>query len=129
MRGAVLYGLGLHLVKERFMRRSYGVTSHPTFISGHHPQHRRFVDVDGTERCKDVMDWYASRVLSIIVVALKFQGNRVENNIPVIRSFTLNYRPRVYRTPGRLLYSSILFVSESDVPTEYKNCTGSSLPI
>ena len=64
MRGAVLYGLGLHLVKERLMRRSYGVTSHPTFISGLHPPHRRFVDVDGTERCKDVMDWYASKVFS-----------------------------------------------------------------
>lgn len=71
MRGAVLYGLGLHLVKERLMRRSYGVTSHPAYVAGLHPQHRRFVDVDGTERCKDVMDWYAIKVASICGLELK----------------------------------------------------------
>lgn len=64
MRGAVLYGLGLHLVKARLMRISYGVTSNPVFNAGIHPQHRKFVDVDGIERCKDVMDWYASKVIS-----------------------------------------------------------------
>ena len=66
MRGAVLHGLGLHLVKERLMRRSYGVTSHPAFVVSLHPLHRKFVDVDGTERCKDVMDWYAIKVFTYI---------------------------------------------------------------
>jgi len=62
MRGAVLHGLGLNLVKERLMRRSYGVTSHPVFAPDKHPASRRYVDVDGVERCKDAMDWYARRV-------------------------------------------------------------------
>jgi hypothetical protein len=62
MRGAVLYGLGLNLVKERLMRRSYGVCSHPKFVPDLHPLRRRFVDVDGEERCRDVMDWYATKV-------------------------------------------------------------------
>lgn len=62
MRGAVLHGLGLNLVKERLMRRSYGVTSHPVFVPERHPTGRRFIDVDGVERCKDVMDWYVRMV-------------------------------------------------------------------
>lgn len=64
MRGAVLYGLGLNLVKEHLMRRSYGVPTNPSFIANRHPSHRRFVDIDGVERCKDVMDWYATKVPS-----------------------------------------------------------------
>ena len=62
MRGAVLSGLGLNFIKERVMRRSYGVTSHPVFMSGQHPVSRRFVDVDGTIRCRDVMSWYVVKV-------------------------------------------------------------------
>ena len=62
MRGAVLHGLGLNLIKERLMRRSYGVTSHPVFNATEHPYNRRYVDIDGVERCRDAMDWYATRV-------------------------------------------------------------------
>lgn len=62
MRGAVLYGLGLNMVKERLMRRSYGVTSNPAFVANIHNPRRKFVDVDGVERCRDFMDWYAVKV-------------------------------------------------------------------
>jgi hypothetical protein len=69
MRGAVLHGLGLNLVKERLMRRSYGVTTRPIFIPGKHPEALRFTDVDGTIRCRDVMEWYSIKVPPLIVVA------------------------------------------------------------
>jgi hypothetical protein len=62
MRGAVMHGLGLNLVKERLMRRSYGVVSQPIFRPGVDPQNRRFVDIVGVARCRDVMDWYARKV-------------------------------------------------------------------
>jgi hypothetical protein len=62
MRGAVMHGLGLNLVKERLMRRSYGVVTQPIFRPGVDPQDRRSVDVIGVARCRDVMDWYARKV-------------------------------------------------------------------
>lgn len=65
MRGAVLNGLGLNLIKERLMRRSYGITSHPVFVEGEHPVKRRYVDIDGTVRCRDVMNWYAIKVFNL----------------------------------------------------------------
>jgi hypothetical protein len=58
MKGAVLTGLGLNLIKERLMRRSYGVKSHTIFVQGQHPMSKRYVDIDGTVRCRDVMNWY-----------------------------------------------------------------------
>ena len=57
-----MHGLGLNLVKERLMRRSYGVVSQPIFRPGVDPQNRRFVDIVGVARCRDVMDWYARKV-------------------------------------------------------------------
>jgi len=62
MRGAVLYGLGSDFVKERILRRSYGLRSSPVFIEGKHPQSRKFTGVDGLPYCKDVMDWIAIKV-------------------------------------------------------------------
>jgi hypothetical protein len=70
MRGAVLHGLGLNLVKERLMRRSYGVTSRPVFVPGRHPENLKYEDVDGTVRCKDVMEWYAIKVYSFQLVLI-----------------------------------------------------------
>lgn len=61
MRGAVMHGLGLNLVRERLMRRSYGVVSQPIFRPGVDPQSRRFVDIAGVARCRGVMDWYARK--------------------------------------------------------------------
>jgi hypothetical protein len=51
------------------MRRSYGVTTRPIFIPGRHPESLRFTDVDGTIRCRDVMEWYAIKVPPLFVVA------------------------------------------------------------
>ena len=63
MRGAVLHGLGLNLIKERNMRRSYGITTQPEFVNGVHPIGRRTVSpIDGSIRCKDVMRWYVTKV-------------------------------------------------------------------
>ena len=44
VRGAVLHGLGLASIKERLMRRSYGVSSHAVFIKDVHTENRKFVD-------------------------------------------------------------------------------------
>ena len=61
MRGAVLHSLGLN-VKERIMRRSYGVIHIPVFIPGTHPERLKTHDISGVARCKDVMKWYALKV-------------------------------------------------------------------
>lgn len=68
MRGAVLHGLGLTSVKERIMRRSYGVCSNAIFIKDVHPESRKLVDAAGIIRCRDVMDWFAVKVTSAFIV-------------------------------------------------------------
>ena len=62
MQGAVLHGLGYNLVKERIIRRSYGVITSPEFVHGQHPENRRFQDESGKTRCRDVMEWFACKV-------------------------------------------------------------------
>ena len=62
MRGAVLHGLGLNMIKERVMRRSYGIEMQPEFNAAVHPTSLKFVDkTDGMIRCKEVMHWFAVR--------------------------------------------------------------------
>jgi hypothetical protein len=62
MRGALLRGLGLNPIKQRAMRRSYGVSSNPVFDPDQHLDSRKYIDIDGTTRCKDVMEWFARKV-------------------------------------------------------------------
>ena len=63
MRGAVLHGLGLNMIKERLMRRSYGIEVNPTFDATIHPEAKKFVDkTDGMLRCKEVMHWFTTKV-------------------------------------------------------------------
>ena len=65
MRGAVLHGLDLNMIKERLMRRSYGIEVHPVFDANIHPEAKKFVDkTDSVLRCKEVMRWYAIKVRS-----------------------------------------------------------------
>lgn len=65
MQGAVLHGLGYNLVKERLIRRSYGVMISPLFVKGQHPEERRYEDESGISRCRGVMEWFARKVVSI----------------------------------------------------------------
>lgn len=62
MRGAVLYKLGLGCVKDRIMRKSYGVSKTVVFDEIKHPASRKFKGIDGVVRCRDVMHWYAKKV-------------------------------------------------------------------
>ena len=74
MRGAVLHGLGLNQIRERLMRRSYGVATNPGFITNRHPENRKFVDVDGVTRCRDVMEWFTCKVSCSSVDDLLISG-------------------------------------------------------
>ena len=62
MRGAVLYKLGLDFVKERIARRHYGHAWNPNFIQGHHPEYRKFTNVDGWVLCSNAVDYYVKKV-------------------------------------------------------------------
>jgi len=62
MRGAVLHGLGMDLIKERLMRRSYGSEFQAIFNADEHPESLKFIDhIDGRFRC-NIMKWYACKV-------------------------------------------------------------------
>ncbi len=63
MRGAVLHKLGLNIVKERIMRRHYGVSHYREgFKHGKDPIHLKGVNAAGEVVCNDVMRWYAYKV-------------------------------------------------------------------
>jgi hypothetical protein len=61
MRGAVLHKMGLNFVKERLMRRHYGVSHWRDFQAGD-PQYLKGVSIAGNVICNDVMKWYAYKV-------------------------------------------------------------------
>lgn len=65
VRGAVLYKMGLNIVKERLMRRNYGVYGDIIFNPGHHPKDRKYVDLAGVDRCRGTILWYAYKVIPL----------------------------------------------------------------
>src|SRR5271170_187234 len=52
MKGAVLYRLGMHLVRERVLRSNYGTIMDMPFRWGVHPKERRFRHMSGQTRCR-----------------------------------------------------------------------------
>jgi len=64
MKGAVLYKLGLDLVRTRVMRSSYGTEIRVTFKEGVHPEFRKVYDYDRLPRCDGYMYWFAKKVFT-----------------------------------------------------------------
>lgn len=64
MRGAVMHKLGLELVKDRIMPRSYGVRQNVPFRPGYHPMSQKVTGVDGLIYCENVMNWFVHKVCS-----------------------------------------------------------------
>jgi hypothetical protein len=62
MRGAVLQKMGLNFVKERVMRRHYGVAHNRPFEYGVDPICLKDVNAAGTIICRSVMKWYVNKV-------------------------------------------------------------------
>jgi hypothetical protein len=130
MKGAVLNGLGVNFVKERLMRRSYGVTVQPAFVEGEHSQSRRFVDVHGIVRCRDVMNWYAKKVGTPSSNNCSFcKSDTVENGHVKKKTFTAIYKTKYYRKYIALPHRSTLYTSDKEIPptgVTYKDSTGRS---
>jgi len=62
VRGAVMHGLNSRIVKQRVLRRHYGIATSVAWNNERHPLERRWKDkLDGTWRV-DVMRWYAHKV-------------------------------------------------------------------
>jgi succinate dehydrogenase/fumarate reductase flavoprotein subunit len=73
MRGAVLHKLGLNIVKERIMRRHYGVGAiRAPFKHGKDPIHLKGLDAAGEAVCQDVMHWYAYKVPPPYITLISF---------------------------------------------------------
>jgi hypothetical protein len=63
VRGAVMHGLNSRIVKQRVLRRHYGIATSVAWNNERHPLERRWKDkLDGTWRV-DVMRWYAQKVI------------------------------------------------------------------
>ena len=77
MRGAVLYKMGLNLVKERLMRRHYGVVyNRYGFNEGSDPEGLRGFDINGELLCRDVMEWYTQKVFHT-----RFTSNELNHRV------------------------------------------------
>lgn len=62
VRGAVMYGLNSNVVRERILRRHYGIATSVVWDQEKYPLERRWRDhLDGTWRV-DVMRWYVAKV-------------------------------------------------------------------
>jgi hypothetical protein len=61
----VLHGLGLNYVQERIARRHYGIIRSELFEEGLDPPHLKYLSLDGRTKCRDVMDWFVSKVFRI----------------------------------------------------------------
>src|SRR5437763_1296131 len=62
MKGAILHKLGLNAIKERVMRRHYGVEYKAPFEEGVHPEHLKTRNAAGTIVCRAACKWYANKV-------------------------------------------------------------------
>jgi hypothetical protein len=62
--GSVLYSTGLKYVRERVLRRHYGIITKVDFEEGKHPPNLRIIDLDGKVKCRDVVHWFARKVNS-----------------------------------------------------------------
>jgi hypothetical protein len=62
MRGAVLHKMGLNSIKERIMRRHYGVEFKALFEAGVHPEHLKGTNAAGRTVCLSACRWYAHKV-------------------------------------------------------------------
>ena len=60
MKGAVLHKLGLNFIKERIMRRNYGIEYSRAWKTGD-PREHTWTNPKGELRC-NVMKWYATKV-------------------------------------------------------------------
>ena len=70
MRGAVLHRMGFNFVKERIMRRNYGVTYIKTpFEPGVDPENLKEISISGLPACRDVMRWYATKVFLSVALS------------------------------------------------------------
>ena len=61
MKGAVLHKLGLNFVKERIMRRSYGIDMSRPWEDDD-PIANKGISYAGETICCDVMRWYTTKV-------------------------------------------------------------------
>ena len=63
MRGAVFHRLGFNFVKERVLRRSYGMSlMRIPFDPKKDPQHLKTDHPSGIPACRGIMKWYAVKV-------------------------------------------------------------------
>lgn len=64
MKGAVLYRLGMNWIKERKMRRNYGIEISTDFTPGVHPESSRYTDASGRDLTRVGLEWVAYKVIN-----------------------------------------------------------------
>jgi len=104
VRGAVLHKLGVTYVKERVMRRHYGISISQQFREGH-PQDLKYKALDGW-RCAGVFQWYVKK------------GDRIPDRHIVRQTLVELLKPEAYYE-GELKREINLRVYEDDKAPKY----------
>lgn len=115
----MMHGLNSRIVKQRVLRRHYGIATSVAWNNEKHPLERRWKDkLDGTWRV-DVMRWYASKVTA---GQLKYsvQGQRIEDSKKVEVELYYNFDDSEV-----LIRKCKLLACEKDIAPQYPDDPGS----
>jgi len=117
-----MHGLNSRIVKQRVLRRHYGIATSVAWNNERHPLERRWKDkLDGTWRV-DVMRWYATKVYMPFTVLLTSKGQRIEDNRKVEVELYYNFDDSEV-----LIRKCKLLACEKDTAPQYPDDPGMTL--
>ena len=124
MRGAVLHGIGWK-VGERRIRRHYGISWNVSFISGYHPEDRKFVDIDGRILCRHVFEWGVKMVSRCIrETSLTFQNQEIPYGHVHKINVCNKYTEQEWAAIKVNLISTLYFHESKDAPEYQSSSSG-----
>jgi hypothetical protein len=115
MKGAVLYKLGLDLVRTRIMRSSYGTELRLSFKEGIHRESRKVYDYDNLPRCEGCMYWFAKKASHFISGFSNVKGLSIESGTIIEKNIYSDY----HSNSASCFSTNLLWICEEDDPPEY----------
>jgi hypothetical protein len=120
MRGAVLHGIGWKVGEHR-MRRHYGIDWNVDFVSGYHPEDRKYVNIAGDTMCRGIFEWGVKMVSQCIrETSLTLQNQEIPYGYVHKLDVCNKYTEREW-TAIKLNLVSTLYFCESKDPPKYQS--------
>jgi hypothetical protein len=109
--------LGMSCVRERVIRRHYGVVAGVSFIPGVHPESKKTKHLDGKWYCGGKMRWYARKVC-IFRYTLNCQGEKMSDGHCVKAPFFTSLSESQF-AKSKIDHVTSLHVCDADTAPEY----------